>query len=126
MESNETEKTEKAVDLIVVRPFTEAQIEEHAAKIGGRRNVQEIPITTDDGYQFVYLVKRPSKNLMQAIAVEENKKEKSDVTALQKMMLGCVLEGDADAYENDGAIYVELIKGIGNLVKTAKVALKKN
>jgi hemin uptake protein HemP len=40
-------------------------------------------------------------------------------------MLGCVLEGDKEAYEHDGAIYSQLLTKVGELIKTAKGDLKK-
>lgn len=109
----------------VIRPFTDEQIEAHAAKCGGRRNLREIPVTTDSDEQFVYLVKKPSRALMQALAEEGAKGDKKNITTIQKLMLGCVLEGDKDAYEHDGAIYTKLLKGIGGLVNTAKEEVKK-
>jgi|GEM_PF-713973 len=126
MTTPETNKEQdENTEVKVLRPYTDEQVEEHAAKSGGRRNLREIAIDTDDGYQFVYLVKKPSKNLMQAIAAEESKKDKANVTTLQNLMLGCVLEGDKDVYENDGAVYMQLVKNIGSLVKTAHGDLKK-
>ncbi|GGA84677.1 hypothetical protein GCM10008015_26830 [Flavobacterium palustre] len=122
---NNIEATSEEVKVTVIKPYTEEQIEAHAAKCGGRRNLREIPITTDSDEQFVYLVKKPSRAVMQAIAEEEQKKEKSNVTTIQKLMLGCVLEGDKEAYEYDGAIYAQLLKAIGTLVQTAKSDVKK-
>lgn len=118
-------EAEQVIPPTVIRPFTEEQIEAHAAKCGGRRNLREIPITTDSNEQFVYLVKKPSRAVMQALAEEEQKGDKKNVTTVQKLMLGCVLEGDKDAYEYDGAIYSQLLKSIGSLVKTAQSDIKK-
>lgn len=116
---------EQVIPPTVNRPFGETEIEAHAAKCGGVRNLREIPITTDDNEQFVYLVKKPSRGVMQALAEEDNKGDKKNVTTIQKLMLGCVLEGDKDAYEHDGAIYSQLLKAIGSLVKTATSDVKK-
>ncbi len=109
----------------VIKPFNEEKVNEHAAKCGGRRNLREVPISTDTDEIFIYLVKKPGRNLMQAIAVEENKKDKKDITAVQNMLMGCVLEGDREALDNDGAIYSELLKAIGSLVRSAKGDVKK-
>ena len=113
----------------VIKPYDDSVIAEHAAKCGGERNVIEIIIETDDYYQFHYLVKRPTKTVMQAIAEisekPESKKLQTDVTNIQKLMLGCVLEGDRDAYEHDGLIYTQLLKRIGQLVNQSKESLKK-
>jgi len=106
----------------VVKPYSEAEVEAHSGKVGGKRNLREVVIRTEDGYEFHYLVKKPSRAVMQAIAENEQKK---DLTAVQKLMLGCVLEGDKEAYEYDGAIYTELLENIGRLVDTAKSEVKK-
>jgi|SRR5690625_88807 len=108
--------------LEVVRPFGDAEIEAHAAKVGGKRNLREVIVETDDGYAFHYLVKKPSRAVIQAIVQHEGKK---DVNAQQKVMLGCVLEGDKEAYENDGGVYGSLIGKIGELTQTAKADIKK-
>lgn len=132
---NQANTTDKVKDILmkdaqivpttVIRPFTEDQILEHAAKCGGRRNLREISIITDDNEEFVYLVKKPSRGLMQALAEENQKNDKKDITTIQKLMLGCVLEGDREAYEYDGAIYTDLLKAISQLVKTKKSEVKK-
>ncbi len=109
----------------VIRPFTEEQIEAHAAKCGGRRNLREIEILNDDNEKFVYLVKKPSRAVMQAIAFEGSKKDKMNTDTIQNLMIGCVLEGDREAYEYDGAIYTQLVKEIGVLSRKAKGDIKK-
>lgn len=121
-------KEPKEVKLEVVKTYDQGHIDTHAAKCGGKRNLVEIPVYTDDGYVFWYLVKRPTKNVLQAIAEEKEKADKkndvSGITNIQKLMIGCVLEGDKEAYENDGAIYSVLCKEIGKLATTAKSELK--
>ena len=116
------------VTFTEVRPFDESDVVAHAAKCGGRRNVKEIPIYTDDNYVFWYLVKRPSKSVLQAIAEAKEKGDKKNdptaITDIQKLMMGCVLEGDKDAYEYDGAIYTALCKEIGKMATEARSNLK--
>lgn len=113
------------IEKQVIKTYTETDIEAHAGKCGGKRNLREICITADDGeYEFWYLVKKPSKAVLEAIASEEAKKEKN-TSNIQKIMLGCVLEGDKEAYDHDGAIYTQLLKSVGELIKTAKGDLKK-
>lgn len=110
----------------IIKTYGEAEIETHAGKVGGRRNLREITIETDGGmYQFHYLVKKPSRAVLEAIASEEAKKNGPNVSTIQKLMLGCVLEGDKEAYENDGGLYTQLIKQIGNLITESKGAIKK-
>src|SRR5699024_5639438 len=100
----------------------ETEITEHAAKVGGKRNLREVEVMTDDGYTFCYLIKKPSRPLMRAVT---NKERKKDTDGIEKLMMGCVLEGDCDAYEYDGAIYSSLITLIGQLINTAKASIKK-
>lgn len=109
-------------NLKLVKPWDDSIREDHAAKVGGMRNLIEIEVETEDGYMFSYLVKRPNKNVLFAVQEAEQKK---DLTLVQKLMLGCVLEGDREAYEHDGAIYMQLIKQIGELVSTANSRIKK-
>lgn len=129
MDTNNIEVNEaQQVNFIEVKPFNEANIEAHSGKCGGLRNLKQIPIYTNDGFVFWYLVKRPSMAVMQAIAeAKERGDKKQDIKAItdvQKLMMGCVLEGDKSAYENDGAIYTELCKQIGKMVTEAKSDLK--
>lgn len=110
-------------EVIVTRPYGEAEIELHAAKVAGRRNLREVSILTDEGqYQFDYLIKKPSRAVMQAVT---DKKDSKDVNGVAKLLMGCVLEGDTEAYDNDGAIYEQLLKSIGGLVQSADGHLKK-
>lgn len=123
MEQNPNENIEQKNEpqLHVVRPYTDADIEQYAGKVGGKRNLKEVVITTDDNYVFHYLVKKPSRSVLQAIAASESKK---DTDAIQKLMIGCVLEGDKDSFEFDGAIYAQLLKQVGGLVNLAKGEFK--
>ena len=123
MEQNPKENIEQKNEpkVQVVRPYTDADIEQYAGKVGGKRNLKEVVITTDDNYAFHYLVKKPSRAVLQAIAASESKK---DIEAIQKLIIGCVLEGDKDAFEFDGAIYTQLLKQVGGLANKAKAELK--
>lgn len=110
----------------IIKPYSEDNIVAHAGKVGGRRNLREIVIHADEGeYEFWYLVKKPSKSVLRAIAAEEAKKDKANTDTIQNLMLGCVLEGDKEAYEHDGAIYTQLLRKTSELIKQAKGDLKK-
>lgn len=123
------ETPEKEIEYTVIKTWDDSVKTAHAAKCGGERNLVEIDVITDDNYRFSYLVKRPTKTILQAIAEieakHESKKEPKDKTNIQNLMLGCVLEGDKDAYDNDASIYTALMTRISQLVKQAKVDLKK-
>lgn len=113
---------EKKQSLKVVKPWGDPEIDQHAGRVGGKRNLREVEIETDDGYLFSYLVKRPGKSLIQAVAETE---KKGDLTGVQNLLLGCVLAGDKEAYENDGAVYSQLLSSITSLVQEAESRLKK-
>lgn len=106
----------------IIKPYGDAQILEHAAKVGGKRNLREIVIDTDDDVSFHYLVKKPGRSVIQAVAHAE---KKGDIDTQQKFIIACVLEGDKEAYENDGAIYGQLLENIGRLLESAKGSVKK-
>lgn len=120
----------KEINYTEIKPWDDSVKADHAAKCGGDRNLVVIPIVTDDDYRFVYLVKRPTRTILQAIseieAKPESKKDPRDHTSIQNLMLGCVLEGDKSAYENDASIYTALLKEISQLIKTSRVDLKKS
>lgn len=107
----------------VIKPWDDSVKEDHAGRVGGMRNLIEIEVETDDGYIFSYLVKRPNRSVS-AASVDAGLK--NDYGTVQKLMLGCVLEGDREAYENDGAIYNQLSEKIGMLLQSAKSRIKKN
>jgi hypothetical protein len=107
---------------ITIRPYDDVKINEHAAKVGGFRNLREIVLETEDNEEFYYLVKKPSRAVMQAVAQYENKK---DIDGVQKLMLGCVLEGDKEAYEFDGSLYAKLLEKISELLNDTKGTIKK-
>ena len=112
---------EKEETFEVIRPFGDAEIEQHAAKVGGRRNLRETTIESD-GVVFHYLIKKPSRAVMQAVTDAEQRK---NIGQVQKLMMGCVLEGDRDAFEYDGSIYIRLLESISKLVDTATADIKK-
>lgn len=106
-----------------IKPFSKEQIADHAAKVGGSHNLREISISCeDDDVVYVYLVKKPNRAVIKAIT---DAKEKKNLNGVADLMLGCVLEGDRDAYENDGAVYEELLTQIGGLITKAKGEVKK-
>lgn len=103
------------------KPYNESDIENHSGKVGGRKNLREISVVVDDE-EYCYLVKKPGRKEVQAITAAT---EKKDLNQVQKLTLGCVLEGDREAYENDAAIYLQLMQQIGSLVKAANSSIKK-
>lgn len=106
----------------IIRPYGETEIEEHAAKVGGKQNLREIFINTDDDVKYAYLVRKPSRSVMQALASAE---ERKDTNKGFKLLLGCVLEGDEDLIDNDGSVFLTLTEQISDLVSKSKVEIKK-
>lgn len=111
-----------------IKTYSDAEKQEFISKLG-ERNIVEVPVYTQDNYKFIYLVRRPSKAVIQAIAELENKpesqKQAKDITSIQNLMEGCVLSGDKQAYENDASIFTVLMKEIGGLLHQSKSDLKK-
>lgn len=107
--------------MAIFKPYTDVQVNEHEAKVGGKRNLREITISDEDT-QFVFLIKRPSRAVIQAVT-EAN--SKNNINGASKILLGCVLEGDMEAVENDGAIFLALIESITALLGGVKSEIKK-
>lgn len=116
----------KEIKPIVSRPFSETDIEAHAARVAGRRNLREISIVTEGGeYQFDYLIKKPSRSVISAITDKKGSKDSNNLNDVAKILLGCVLEGDKEAYEHDGSIYEALLGKVSELAHSAEGHLKK-
>ena len=110
------------MDKQVIKTYGNAEIEAHALKVGGKRNLREVEIETEDNEVFVYLIRRPSRSVLMAITDAE---KKGNVNSMQNVLMGCVLEGDKEAYENDGSIYLKLLSSVGSLVKSSSETIKK-
>jgi hypothetical protein len=106
----------------IFKPYTEADVIKHEAKVGGKRNLREIILIDDENNQFVYLVKRPTRSVIQAITESNNKK---DINGASKILMGCVLEGELDQLENDGAMYLAMLENITTLISGVKSDIKK-
>lgn len=115
------ETNEEEQEVPVIRPYGEAEIIAAAAKFGGKRNLREI-IVESDGEKFAYLVKKPSRSVVQAT---EEAGSKNDFKTVQKLVSACVLEGDQTALEHDGAIYNEVMSQIGGMLRKVKSDVKK-
>lgn len=106
----------------IIKPFTDEAVTVHAAKVGGKRNLRIIEIPDDDNNVFVYLVKRPTRTVIQAMTAAG---AKNNTDGVAKILLGCILEGDLEAIENDGSMYLAMIENITTLVGGAKGEIKK-
>lgn len=105
----------------ISRPYSEEKISEHAAKVGGKRNLKEVIIKDEDGIQYAYLVKRPNRSVVQASA---KAMQKGDLEAQHKLTMGCVLEGDMEIIDQDGVMFSELLARIQLIGKTVTSEIK--
>lgn len=107
---------------LIVKPYNDEAVTAHEAKCGGKRNLREVSLTDDEGTEYVYLVKRPTRSVIQAVS-EAN--SKNNMNGASKVLMGCVLEGDMDVIENDGAMYLALVEKITTLISGVKSDIKK-
>lgn len=119
--SKKEEKEEKEVANIIVKPYTAEAVVAHEARVGGKRNLKEV-VVTDDETDFYYLVKRPTRSVLQAVT---GAKDKSDINGASKILMGCVLEGDMEAIEHNGAMYLSLVEAITTLIGGVRSEIKK-
>lgn len=106
----------------IKRNYNQDQVLDHAAKYGGKRNLREIIAEDDEGEKTAYLVRKPSRNVVQAITAAN---EKKDINAATKLLMGCVLEGDRELLDNDGSVFVFVTEKIGALLNQTKGEVKK-
>lgn len=107
--------------MAVIKPYTDVQVTEHEAKVGGKRNLKEIIIKDDEGVEYCYLVKRPTRAIVQASA---EAMQKNDLKAQHKLTMGCVLEGDMEVIEQDGVMFSELLARIQLIGKSITSEIK--
>jgi len=69
-----------------------------------------------------FLVKKPGKSLVYLLSSKEY--DRNIQASSEAMIANCVLAGDMDAVENDGAVYSELIQQLSKMMNTARSALK--
>ncbi len=107
--------------MAVIKPYTDVQVAEHEAKVGGKRNLKEVIIKDDEGTEYCYLVKRPTRAIVQASA---EAMQKNDLKGQHKLTMGCVLEGDMEVIEQDGVMFSELLARIQLIGKSITSEIK--
>lgn len=107
--------------MAVFKTYTDVQVNEHEAKVGGKRNLKEIIVKDDEGSEYYYLVKRPTRAIVQASA---EAMQKNDLKAQHKLTMGCVLEGDMEIIEQDGVMFSELLARIQLIGKSVTSEIK--
>lgn len=111
------------MEIKVIKPYSDEAKEIHAGKVGGIQNLREVTINVDDDFEYHYLIRKPSRTILQAIAEYE---KKGDTNKIESLLINCILEGDKEAFEHDGAIYLALLTEIGKLIVGVKTDIKKN
>ncbi|MFA9212478.1 MAG: hypothetical protein ACEQSR_01340 [Candidatus Methylacidiphilales bacterium] len=100
----------------------ENKILEFKAKYG-EKNVYQVDIKLDDEQVESYIIRKPGRKEMEAVAQHSVNK---DVTKANNILIAnCVLEGNKELIETDGDIYTTLLSNISGLMKTRQVSLKK-
>lgn len=107
--------------MAIFKTYTDVQVNEHEAKVGGKRNLKEIIVKDDEGSEYYYLVKRPTRAIVQASAEAMHK---NDLKAQHKLTMGCVLEGDMEIIEQDGVMFSELLARIQLIGKSVTSEIK--
>lgn len=103
------------------KPYTDTDVADHEAKLGGKRNIKEVIVTDEDGVKFYYLVMRPTRIVLQAQA---EAMKKGELAKQHKLSLGCVLAGDMAIIEQDGAMFSALLQSIQNIGAGVKSEIK--
>lgn len=109
METPEKPLVAKTPITKTVKSYSDADVLEHEAKVGGKRNLKEVIIDDSEGTEYYYLVKRPTRAIVQASA---EAMQKGDLKAQHKLTMGCVLAGDMEVIEQDGVMFSELLARI--------------
>lgn len=108
-------------EATVNRPYSETEVTDFHAKCGGKRNVKEVIITDDEGVKYAYLVKRPTRSVVEASIVAAQNKE---ILKGNKLAMGCVLAGDMEIIEQDGVMYSELLARVKQIGKEVTSEIK--
>lgn len=104
-----------------VGDITQEEIDAWKAKYGKNSLTQVSVESNGENYEFI--IKRPGRTVLDAIAEYGMKKE---VTKANKVMVtSCVLAGDMEAMENDGAVYGAVLQEISALMEKTQTAVKK-
>lgn len=89
--------------------FTPAEHKELKTLFGKR--LKHVTVKPDEDERYDYLIVRPDKNVLLAIANKKN-----DLEAANDIMIkACVKAGDMQALE-DSAVYTSVLKAIGQLI----------
>lgn len=84
------------------------------------RKLYVIDINIDDDEHYQYIVIRPSRDLLSAIASYKDDMDKANELIIKNM----VVAGDTDALE-DGVVYAKLMENVANIISQGTSFLSK-
>lgn len=79
----------------------------------------QLVVITVDGVSHEFVIKKPSRNVIEAITETTELSKQNDI-----LLKNCVVSGD-EAAQEDGDVYLELLRRIGELQGQATSKLKK-
>lgn len=89
----------------------------------GEDNISQIIIKTADDKTADFIVRKPSRPVVDAVAKHNAAK---DTTAAAKSMINnCILAGDIEKMEQDGGIYSSLLVRLTEQIKSYDTEVKK-
>ena len=94
------------------------EIKDLKAKHGA--GLKMLNVTTEDGTEHEFVLKKPTRLVIQAIAATKGNETKSS----DLMIENCVVGGDKEAL-NDGEVFVAVLDEIGKLFGAATTTIKK-
>jgi hypothetical protein len=96
-------------------------LQDWKARHGDR--LQELSIETDGGIVARFVVKPPSRTVVDLVG--QHGQSKRLVEANKVLTANCILGGDLDLLENDGAVYAAVIEHLGSMLRKKAVTVKK-
>lgn len=99
--------------------MTADEIKKLKAKHGD--NLTLCNVTTQAGASFEFILKKPSRAVIQAVSAVGN-----DTTKASDLMIeNCVIDGDTKALDDDGEVFVAVLEEVGNMFGAATTSTKK-
>ena len=86
----------------------------------GEKNLRLATATDSDGEEFQFVLKKPSRAIVQALNACQGNEEKAEKILIKN----CIVEGDMEALD-DAEVYIGILEQCGKLFKKANVELKK-
>lgn len=110
-----------ANDIKHFRDITPEILQDWKARHGDR--LQHITVETADGLTAQFVVRPPSRSVVDLVG--QHGQSKRIVEANKVLTANCILGGDMELLEADGAVYAAIIEHIGAMMKKRAVSVKK-